>query len=229
MAKLLPLLIGGALVLGTGVLDGLWTGRWYEDPSLEKAAARLENVPTKVGDWEMVADESESLQDEDVTRAGIVKHCLRRYRNQHNHRQVTVLLVCGRPGPVSAHTPDVCYQGAGYTLVSGPTSYVVPARAGATDYPFKGIRVRSTMPDQPAELRVLWSWLADGSSSDAASGGWKAPDEPRFRFAHCRVLYKLYVVRQENSTETPGREDPGLAFLQAFLPALDEALRRSDE
>ena len=43
---------------------------------------------------------------------------------------VGVLLLCGRPGPVSVHTPDLCFPGAGFQEAGEPTRCPIPGSPG---------------------------------------------------------------------------------------------------
>src|SRR5262249_2725025 len=40
------------------------------------------------------------------------------YRHERTGEVLTVILLCGRPGPMSVHRPEHCYRGAGYDIVS---------------------------------------------------------------------------------------------------------------
>src|SRR5262245_66266516 len=51
MRRFLPILTGGMLLILTGVVHGLWTGRWHTSEALLAAAARVETVPQTVGAW----------------------------------------------------------------------------------------------------------------------------------------------------------------------------------
>ena len=42
----------------------------------------------------------------------------------------TALILCGRPGPVSIHTPDVCYRGLGYEPTGSPSRWDSRVEAG---------------------------------------------------------------------------------------------------
>jgi hypothetical protein len=50
------------------------------------------------------------------------------------------------------------------------------------------------------------------------------PDHPRWEFAGARVLYKLTVVRQMAAGGEPLAEDQALAFLDRFLPVVEETI-----
>src|SRR5690349_8005042 len=92
------------LIVGTGVVHGMRTGRWQPSAALTDAVARLDTVPMRIGDWE---GEDTPLAGREPP--GVAAHLCRRYTNTRTGEAVTMFLVCGRPGPVSIHTPDVCY------------------------------------------------------------------------------------------------------------------------
>src|SRR5438067_10570351 len=103
--RTLPILAAIAVVVPCGVVSGLWTDRWGVSAEPAASAAKLAGLPLTVGVWE-----GEALAAESGGRgpAGVAGQLVRRYRNRLNGDVVSVLLVCGRPGPVSVHTPDVC-------------------------------------------------------------------------------------------------------------------------
>ena len=68
----------------------------------------------------------------------------------------------------------------------------------------------------PSQLRIFWTWYADGH--------WRAANYPRWEFARLPYLYKLYVIRETNNHPEPLDDDPAVKFLQVFLPQLGRAL-----
>jgi hypothetical protein len=208
MLRTLPLVTAAAILLLAGLVHGLWTDRWHTAPAPREALTRLEAVPLTVGDWQgqaLPADEEQRVQAE---AAG----CLyRRYQNRQTGTVVSILLVCGRPGPVSVHPPEVCFRGAGYEPTAAPARVAVsPATFWAAEFVKRdgGVARR---------LRAYWAWSADGT--------WQAPASPRLTYARFPVLYKLYVFR-EAPAGAAGRpeEEPCLAFLRPLLPELQHAL-----
>ena len=118
-----------ALIVGSGLVHGAWTNRWRTAPALADLAARLESVPTVLGDWTAT---SRAIPPRELAMAGAVGQISRVYTNPTKGLTVSVLLLCGLPGNISTHTPDVCYPGAGYTLGNGERfvhRYGVPERA----------------------------------------------------------------------------------------------------
>jgi hypothetical protein len=191
------------ILVGFGIVEGVWTNRWQLSDATRVAAARLADVPARVGDWE---GEDLELDAREVVKAELDGYLMRRYVHRTSGASVTVLLVCGRPGPVSVHTPDVCYGGAGYVQEAAagrlPLETNPPAELWRADF-----RKTGSLPEQ---LHIAWCW--------AAAGAWTAPDNPRVTFARAPALYKLYVVRQVVGREEPGEKDPAADFLRQFLP-----------
>src|SRR5205085_5635600 len=94
-----------------GVVHGVYADRWGRSAQLERALAALPRVPAALGDW---AGEERPLDPAVLKAGGIEGSVSRRYHNPRTGETVAVLIVCGRGGPISVHTPDVCYEGAGY-------------------------------------------------------------------------------------------------------------------
>jgi hypothetical protein len=217
MGRLFPLLTGAAVVLGAGVFDGLVTHRWWPDARLQKAVACLDRVPAAFGDWQGTDEEVNAV---DLRTAHIDAYVCRRYVNERTREAVLVLLVCGQPGPIAVHTPDVCYTAAGYKMDGNPLVLTLTAahRGPQAQDAFRAARLRNPSPVPTGTLRVCWAW--------STGGGWQAPGNPRLAFARAGALYKLYVLREQRATEKDRADDDTTkAFLQAFLPKLDEALR----
>jgi Protein of unknown function (DUF3485) len=215
--RLLPIFLTLPLVVAFGIGEGLWTNRWGWSDGTERAAARLAGVPRTLGDWQ---GQDEQLDARQIARAEMVGYVLRRYVNRRTGAQLSVLLVCGRPGPTSVHTPEVCFPGAGYALAA-PAERQDIALEGQplTAQLWRGqFQKGGAVPDA---VRIYWGWTANGD--------WSAPDHPRVTFASARALYKLYVTRSLSRPDEPLAEDPSGDFLRAFLPELRQCLFPDNE
>jgi hypothetical protein len=196
-------------VLASGVVHGLLTDRWK--PALEPAeqAARLPLVPLVLGDWVGQDIETDSRQVGPV--AGYLH---RRYLNRQTGAGVTIYLVCGRPGPVCIHTPDICYTATGHEIVS-QERLNLPPDVGEGEFLTAKLRRSSSTEDQ--RLRIFWSW-SDGNA-------WAVPDSPRLEFARRPVLFKLYLLREEAAGQLAQSDkasslmnDPCLDLMRLLLP-----------
>jgi hypothetical protein len=209
MARIFPFLTAIAALVACGVVHGLWTDRWAHAPEPAAAAARLENLPLTLGDWD-----GETLPVEPGS-LGAVSGCLyRQYVNRHNGNEVNVFLVCGRPGPVAIHTPDVCYGASGYTV--GPRSTFSFPSGASPSVTFYTATFHKTRAAGPTHLRVFWSWLAGDH--------WTVADNPRLTFARQPVLYKLYLVHRGAAANETIADDPCVTLMTQLLPELQRTL-----
>lgn len=209
MTRFLPLATGLALLLAASVVHGVWTQRWQPSRALDVAAARLEHVPLQIGDWQ---GHDVPMEPEVLERSGLTACWTRRYVHERNGRSITVVLMCGRAGPTSVHTPEACYGGAGYERI-GTTGRHAVMHASAE---FWAADFRKDNPAVPAHLRIFWAWSGDGN--------WSAPNYPRLTFARQDALFKLYALRETSGEHEPYSSDPCVEFLRVFLPMLKPTL-----
>src|SRR5438045_1400994 len=92
---------GLVLVMAAGVVHGLWTNRWSDHAVLEAAGARLREVPRGIGDW---TGEDQEIDPDRLARAEAAGSLLRTYTGPDGQK-VSVVLLCGRFGPLAVHTP----------------------------------------------------------------------------------------------------------------------------
>lgn len=206
-----PLLLVIVVVVAAGVVHGVQTDRWRPSPQLEHALGRLPQVPMTVGDWR---GEDVPYEANDMARAGIQGCVFRNFRNPRTRESVSVLLVCGRGGPISVHTPDVCYAGAGYRQLTDASVKEVERENRKDTFRVARFGKPGVVPTQ---LEIYWGWSRDGQS-------WEAPDNPRTALARSPALYKLYVVRQFVAGSRDENADSCQEFLRRALPEFGVAL-----
>ncbi|HET6575593.1 MAG TPA: exosortase-associated EpsI family protein [Fimbriiglobus sp.] len=200
-----------AVVL-SGVAHGLFTDRWHTATAMRDVQPRLDQLPSKIGTW---TAKDEPLSADVLDKGAIQAHLSRRYRDSMTGQTVQVLVVAGRPQPISVHTPDICFQGAGFEMVSAPETL------GVGDTGAKLWTATFAKRNAPVPESLLVSWCWNGGS------GWEAPDHrsARVRYAFRPVLYKLYLVTEPPPTRTPSAGSDVLeAFAAQLLPELDRAL-----
>jgi len=207
MTRLVPALTALTLLVATGVVHGLWTERWRPSDALEQAAARLADVPLQIGDWQGKAIDVDA---EAFAQAGARGYWARSYTRPGGD-SVLVVLMCGRPGKMAVHTPEVCYSGAGYELFEAPTAQVMRDDTDVEHGVFWSGRF--TKQTGGSDLRLYWAW---GEGYD-----WQAPTNPRWTFRGQPFLYKLYASH-EITTGQVG--DPTAELLTELLPVLRKNL-----
>jgi hypothetical protein len=221
MYRSLPLLSSLLLLLGYGLADGYWTDRWSLSRELAQAPVRLAALPRDVGEWQGKDDEVDPRH----TRRAELRGCLlRRYSNRRTGELLHVLLVGGRPGPITVHSPEVCLGGAGFQMNGTRTRQEInaPAAKRPGDV-FWVAQFHNPNAAVPEIIEMYWAW--HGASA------WQAADNPRLDFASQRVLYKLYVTRAvvrpaASAPEADGgaEQAPIHEFLKVFLPEVKSGL-----
>jgi hypothetical protein len=195
-------------LLVTGLVHGYWT---TPDASVLEAARLLDEIPLELGEW--VGNKLEVKPGQ----AGVgVTGCIQRtYTHKTRGTQVVVALVNGKPGPVSIHTPEVCYGANGYMVGERRLTPLdipgLPAQFWSSD------AVKTTVTEE-TRIRIYWAWCA--------GEGWVASTDARQQFPRHRfpVLHKLYVVRDLNKSPELGKEEACEAFLKVLLPELQKTL-----
>jgi hypothetical protein len=216
MLRSVPILLAIPPLLGYGLLEGLWLDRWVaRSTELEQAPGKLARLPLVIGPWR---GSDEELSPRQAEQSGLRAHLLRHYRHTTSGETLTVLVVCGRSGPVAVHGPDGCYGGIGFTPCR-PRALHVSVGGGNGPAELWAERYRKAGPS-PECLEIHYSWNA--------SAGWVAAQRPRVAFASARALYKLYVVRRLARHDEPAEDSPVPNFLDLFVPHLDHCLFGAD-
>ena len=115
-----PYIVALTLVIGTGVVHGLWTDRWKASANSDACVDKFSRLPMTLGDWNGRALELDPLE---LERGGVVDYTARDYVNSRTKNEVQIVLMCGKTGPICAHTPDVCFEGAGYRMTGAPEKF----------------------------------------------------------------------------------------------------------
>lgn len=212
MTRTVLLTIAAAALLVDGYVYGRWTNRWGTSDAVDRAVASLRRVPLDLGKWHGTPLD---LGDRQAQRAGFSGYWLRRYQREDG-AIVNVMLACGIPGPLSVHTPEVCYAANGYAPALPPEKYRLPSapEQAAPEF-WKSTFVKKDSL-APVNLRLFWSWRA--------SNHWQVPGHPRFDFARQPVLYKMYIAHEMTGIDE--RQDDAICaeFMQLLLPELERSL-----
>jgi hypothetical protein len=205
------LVLVGATLLG-GIIHGRMNRRWGGRQELPELAARLKELPTEIGPWHMRAEQPLAPAAEAMLEcAGYVS---RQYENRKTGEVVTMAVLLGPAGPISVHTPDVCYSSQEYTIRQAPEQTQFGANEGSHDELFS-TTLQSTRLDA-GYLRVYYGW--------SAGGPWSAPPDARFAFAGRPYLYKLQVAGSLSSPVAEKASDPCLNFIKELLPVVRQYL-----
>jgi hypothetical protein len=203
------------LLLGAAAVHGLWTDRWGGRRELEDALARMSAIPLEAVEWRGQEQAGDPEKDDAAARVGIARIARRQFTRMADGAAVSVIVMGGRFGPLSVHTPDVCYGGAGYTMSGKPARLEFTCADGSRAVFWTAVFHKTQSPEVPP-LRIFWGWNT--------GNGWEAPGNPRFAFRMKPVLFKLYAAREMASANEPLDQDAASALLKSWLPLLNRTL-----
>jgi Protein of unknown function (DUF3485) len=203
------ILLSIALILTTGGV-GYWHGklsaRWGVAPDVQQAGAKLHELPETFGDWKLYKEEE--LAKEAAEELHCYSSVQRVYIHEKSGVQVSFVILFGPVGPISVHTPEICYSSSDYSVATQREPMIVPATSGENDQLWD-LRLKATrITGQP--LRVVYGWTSNGI--------WQASKRPRFSFAGQPYLYKLQIAMVVPPVDS--KFDYCEDFLQAFLPVV---------
>lgn len=206
-------LSGLAALSVSAAADSLLTEGLSDPAVLNAANASLEKIPDTIGAW---TSTPLKIDERELRLGEITGYFRREFRHAETGRAVVLTILCGAAGPMSVHPPTACFEGVGYSLVSGP------AVVGVTDTEEITISLnKAAFRPQGAMssdiTRVFWGWSADGA--------WDAPANPRIAYRGQPVLFKLYTVdRAWDSGDGLAQSE---TFLADALPVIRRALATS--
>jgi hypothetical protein len=208
--------IVGLGTVGSGWVHGRLANRWGDDAALAAAAERLEqSLPERLGPWRMAKrTEMEARAVELLQSSGYLQGF---YVNEQTGEGLSVLVVVGPGGPISAHTPEICFAGQDYNLAGERRRIIVKDQQGGT-HTFWQLHALSQHIRQ-SDLQVIYGW--------SAGSAWDATDGPRFAFGGLPLLYKLQLERAISPRRLDQETDPAQDFLARFLADIQPRLVKS--
>jgi len=204
-----------ALTIASGAIQGRISNRWGTPPDLLAAGKLLQEVPAQFGNWQL--DSSDELSKNAAAMLECAGYIVRQYRNEQSGQTIDVAVLVGPSGPISVHTPEVCFPSRDSQPQGERRRVAIPTAEGRTDefwaLTFKAADLAAT------RRRVYYGW-STGSQ-------WTAAEDPRFGFADRPYLYKI----QLSGSLLPGMDepvdeasDPCREFLKEFVPVVSRYL-----
>jgi hypothetical protein len=201
------------LTIVSGVVQGVASNRWGTSAFQRQAGARLASFPEKFGDWEM--KRAEKLGPDELAQLEPYGYFQRVYGSRGNGASFNVTLLLGPAGPLSVHTPEVCYAGRDHEQLGERRKIELPRADGGavwkTTFRLKGV------DGQRQDIYYAWS----------AGERWSAAENPRLSFAGRPYLYKMQLACTASAADAPDDPagDPAVQFLREFIPALQPYLQ----
>ena len=202
--------------VGSGLLIGRAAGRWGASSSAVTSEQLLSRqLPEKTGNWRMLR---EQVLEPDVLKMMQCKAYISRvYQHVQTGDLVTVAVLVGPAGPISVHTPEICYSAHDFTISKTRIKTAVEDASG-TRHEFWDVFLKSRKSEGSSQ-RVLYAW--------STGGAWDATDRPRFTYAGAPYLYKIQLAAGSLRKASSGDFDPSQDFLRSFLTQCQSRLTRS--
>jgi hypothetical protein len=194
-----------------GWREGHASHRWGDSQELQRAAEQLgKPLAVRFGNWRL---QSEQPFSADVVRLlQCPAHICRTYVNEQTGDNVNVAVIVGPAGPVSVHTPEICYSSEDFQVTSRRAVTQLRDRSGR-QHSLWDLKLQANGL-HASSLRVLYGW--------GTGGAWSATDSPRFQHAGKPYLYKIQLAAA--ASEATDEYDPCQDFLEAFLSELSSRL-----
>ncbi len=193
-----------AITLVTGAVHGRLTQRWGPVPDLLAAARHLESFPQQFGDWQLL--KMEPIDESTIQMLSCAGYVNRQYVNRKTGQTVSVAIMLGPSGPISVHTPEVCYSSRAYSI-KDPRKPISISDSEGQSHTFWNLSFRTNTPSTE-QLRVYYAWYG--------KRGWEASTSPRFEFAGRALLFKLQIASLGPAVPRD-QQDPCAEFLAAML------------
>jgi hypothetical protein len=204
------------LTLASGYIQGSLSNRWGISNVQRQMGERFTSFPANFGDWEM--KKSGKLGSDSLNQLVPYGYFQRDYVNRKSGAAINVLALLGSCGPISVHTPEVCFASRDHQQL-GERLKLAIGRDGKnsiwkTTFRLSGVDAQV--------LNIYYGW--------SAGEAWVAAENPRFSFSTRQFLYKVQITNsavENGSADNDPANDPALQFMEDFIPALQKHMNRA--
>ncbi|MEO1526300.1 MAG: exosortase-associated EpsI family protein [Planctomycetota bacterium] len=193
------------LTLLTGIVHGVIDGRWTANENKRARAEKFDQLPEKLGDWELTKKSELEESAAQILRpyGTIVRH----YRHKPTGTEVNMALLYGRRGPIAVHRPEICYSSVGTRQTRKRSTEVLE-----TENAVHSLWSVEFTRDATLETFEVWYGWSQG-------GEFVAAESPRFWLTE--DLYKV----QLSGPIPEGGFDPCESFVKELLPQLEQLVQ----
>ena len=202
----LGIVLVACLTIASGAIQGRMSNRWGAPPDMLAAGEKLEKFPNQFGNWQLQS--SEELDEQTSAVLECAGYFVRDYFNQESGQTVKVAVLLGPSGPISVHTPEICFSGRDYQA-QGERQHVPIQSADGKNDEFWAVTFRANNLEADM-LTVYYGW--------STGGNWMASDDPRFTFAASPFLYKIQLASYLPPGSDPEVQNRCRQFLSDFIP-----------
>ncbi len=220
MAKFAPLGVVLFLVLGIGTyLHGKYTDRFQPAQSelLDDFTRRIPELPIKFGDWRGVKQE---IADKEFKATNCTAYLSAQLEDRKTGDMVSLYVVSGTGRHITIHSPDWCYQGAGYKMENKPEKYTIdcgPSMPSPPEFLTAVFRKEDVAnPANSQALRIFWTYSLDGN--------WVGPAWAKTYYSGRPALYKIYIICNVTGRDPSASASIANRFAKEMLPLYNKVL-----
>lgn len=201
-----------AITVVAAIVQGRATNRWGASDTIANAATIFTRLPKTFGDWNLLETQELPSQVRGILQTEHYSQGV--YEHRSTGQRATLTLLLGPPGPMSVHTPDICYSAADFSQISDRHQVnIVPGDTNDTAWM---TQFHSAHDVQDSILRVYYSWH-NGQR-------WKAVEEPRVTYGARPYLFKVQAATELPAGAENDAEDAARSLLQQFCSVFDQSL-----
>lgn len=198
-----------AATIGAAIVHGQKSYRWGTNEKLIALTKVVNEFPAEVGEWRQINELELNYTTQSLLNC--FASFVRIYENSQTGETYQVALLLGPTGPLSVHTPDVCYNSVEFQV------YEPRTKISSTDETDQFWSIYFQSRDVDGEfLQSVYAWLDEDD--------WKAPDSSRTGFAGKPYLFKLQIAAGNDDWTKIENNDSIKTFLDEFTTLFDERL-----
>ena len=216
----MALIILGAAGAST-LIHGRLTDRWVpmSSETLDLFTQRVPRIPKQIGDWRGTDTD---IGDKQFSATGCTAYISRFWTNQTTGDTVSMYVVSGTARHITIHSPDWCYQGAGYDMESRPSQFVMDCGELKPEWLTSSFKKEHPAnPGVEQRLRIFWSYSDDGQ--------WQGPNLAKMFYGGRPALYKIYLICDATSGSAAAEDSPALDFAKMVMPKINQILFEAGE
>ncbi len=215
-----PVVVAVLLLAGGTLVNGKYAERWSprDTEQLRRFTAAIPLLPKKIGPW---SGTDELISDKEFAATNCTAYVSRRFVNRQSGDVVSVYVVSGSARHITIHTPDWCYQGAGYKMQDKPVAYTLQDSDLKPEFLTAEFRKPNPAdPNQERKLRIFWTYSYDGD--------WQGPKRAKITYSARSALYKIYLITDVTQRESGVDDNPAMEFAKIAFPRFNEILFQGD-
>jgi hypothetical protein len=171
-----------------------------------------------LGTWSKVANSDGKLDPEIARLAGSSDYVIRSYADSRTGEVVSLLLLYGLADSVFAHTPEVCYKAAGYSLVPPIVDHEFKLPGSAAPIRYSSVFVGASAAGATQYSEVIWSFWHAGTWLPEVASRWKM-------FRSSPGMFKIQIQRPASALSSD--DSPSESLLKEIVREINTRLERS--